>query len=70
MNHSPRDPRSHPRAGDRWRTSWGVRTVEAVEVGHVVTMGDGERLSWEDWLWSTSSVVGRGGGWKVAEVSA
>lgn len=59
-----RDPRRQPVQGDRWRTPWGVRTVDTVDPGHVVTMGDGERLSWEDWLWSTCRVVGKGGGWE------
>lgn len=60
-----RDPRLSPRTGDRWRTPWGMRSVEAVEPGHVVTMSDGERMAWEDWVFATR----RGGGWTCAEVS-
>lgn len=40
-----RDPRTEPRKGDRWRTPWGVSTVESVSVTGSVEMADYQKGS-------------------------
>ena len=58
-----RDPRENPQPGDRWRDSWGTRTVEWVGVEGQVKVS-GETMTLDDWLWATRTA----GGWVVLEV--
>lgn len=49
-----RDPRLNPEPGDRWRTAWGVSTVESVSAAGGVKMSDGETYTREDFRWHTA----------------
>lgn len=49
-----RDPRTNPQPGDRWRDSWGTRTVEIAHPNGSVSMSDGETYTREDFRWYTA----------------